>query len=321
MTTRSHSSGFAASRRKPRGPLSSSRWIVFASAPVLSASRLAARPVGAASAGSMPRARTISRNARTRVVLPTPGPPVRTADLGAEQRRRARGAGSRRASTPRRASAHGTALAASIARHGRLAAAQPIEPLRDRALGLPQPAQEHARFAVDGVEREVAGLELRGERRFEHVGWNVEQRGGALEQPLARQRAVSLVGGFEQHPGEAGARALRRRARDPELHRDLVGDLEADAADVARQAVGIGGDQRHRVGSVGLPDPHRARGGDAVRLQEDHDLADRLLVRPAGGDALARAADRCPPPRAAVPASARSTSKTASPNAATSRLA
>ena len=51
-TSRSHSSGCASCRLKPplRGSTSSSRWIVFASRPVVSESRLAARPVGAHSA-------------------------------------------------------------------------------------------------------------------------------------------------------------------------------------------------------------------------------------------------------------------------------
>jgi hypothetical protein len=36
--------------------------------------------------------------------------------------------------------------------------------------------------------------------------------------------------------------------------------------------------------AVGLEDAHCSGGGDAMRVQEDHDAADHLLVGPAGGD-------------------------------------
>ena len=52
--------------------------MVLASRPVLSLSRLAARPVGAASAILMPLAPSTLRIELISVVLPTPGPPVMT---------------------------------------------------------------------------------------------------------------------------------------------------------------------------------------------------------------------------------------------------
>ena len=52
--------------------------MVFASSPVLSERRLAARPVGAQSAMAMVFASRILRIELTKVVLPTPGPPVIT---------------------------------------------------------------------------------------------------------------------------------------------------------------------------------------------------------------------------------------------------
>ena len=61
------------------GRHSSSRCSVEAGAPVASASRLAARPVGAASATESPARFRIETIPRTMVVLPTPGPPVTTA--------------------------------------------------------------------------------------------------------------------------------------------------------------------------------------------------------------------------------------------------
>ena len=55
--------------------------MVFASRPVDSARRLAARPVGAASSTRSDLAMKISMMARTMVVLPVPGPPVMTSSF------------------------------------------------------------------------------------------------------------------------------------------------------------------------------------------------------------------------------------------------
>ena len=76
---RSRRWGRDASRPKPSpGTYSSRRWIVVASAPVSSASRRAAFPVGAHSRTDFLFARSRSTSARIDAVLPTPGPPVRT---------------------------------------------------------------------------------------------------------------------------------------------------------------------------------------------------------------------------------------------------
>ena len=76
----------------------------------------------------------------------------------------------------------------------------------------------------------------------------------------------------------------------------------------------------HRVGAVGLVDPHRPRGADAVGVQEQHDLADHLLLGPAGDDPRrplgADAGHLAQPLRAACSIS----SNTASPKARTSLL-
>src|SRR6516165_3554331 len=67
---------------------------------------------------------------------------------------------------------------------------------------------------------------------------------------------------------------------------DLVGCAEADAADVAGQAVRVFRDQPDRVGAIGLVDARRPRGADTIAVQEQHDLADDLLRGPAGDDPL-----------------------------------
>src|SRR6202158_5477158 len=82
-TNRLHSSGLVSQRLNPplRGSASSRRWMVLAARPVLSAKRLAARPVGAHSATVTDFAHRVLRLELTKVVLPTPGPPVTTSSL------------------------------------------------------------------------------------------------------------------------------------------------------------------------------------------------------------------------------------------------
>src|SRR3984893_9231993 len=82
-TNKSHASRLVWQRLKPplRGSASSKRWMVLPSNPVLSDKRLAARPVGAHSATLTDLAHRILRIELTRVVLPTPGPPVTTNNL------------------------------------------------------------------------------------------------------------------------------------------------------------------------------------------------------------------------------------------------
>src|SRR6202022_933934 len=61
---------------------------------------------------------------------------------------------------------------------------------------------------------------------------------------------------------------------------------EADATDVPGQPVRVLRDELDGVGTVVLVDAHRARGADAVAVQEQHDLTDDLLLGPTANDAL-----------------------------------
>src|SRR5262249_29520617 len=73
---------------------------------------------------------------------------------------------------------------------------------------------------------------------------------------------------------------------DAQAAGQLVRGLEADAPDVGGQAIGVGPHQFHGLVAVGLVDAHGPRGADAVRLEEDHDATDGLLLLPALADAL-----------------------------------
>jgi hypothetical protein len=91
---------------------------------------------------------------------------------------------------------------------------------------------------------------------------------------------------FRKSIADAGAGADHRRLLDTELPGDLIGALEADAADVTGEPIWVLGDDANGVGAVGLEDAHRAGRADTVAVQEDHDLADGFLVGPCGDDAV-----------------------------------
>jgi hypothetical protein len=96
---------------------------------------------------------------------------------------------------------------------------------------------------------------------------------------------MTLVHRLGQGIGDAGTHPDHGGLVDAELHRNGIGSLEPDATDVAGQAIGILRHDLHGITAVGLVDAHRSRGADAVAVQENHDLADRLLLGPCGRDA------------------------------------
>ena len=111
---------------------------------------------------------------------------------------------------------------------------------------------------------------------------------------------MPFVHRFGERVGDAGTHSDQRRLLDAELGGDLIGGAETDAADVAGQPIRVLRDELNGVGTVGLVDAHRARGANAVAVQEQHDLADDLLLGPAGDDALRPlGADPCHLPQTA----------------------
>jgi hypothetical protein len=97
---------------------------------------------------------------------------------------------------------------------------------------------------------------------------------------------MALVHRFGQRVGDPGAHADHCRLVDAELHGDRIGGLESDAADVARQAIGVLGHDLNGIGAIGLEDADGACGAHPVAVQEDHDLPHDLLLGPGAGDAL-----------------------------------
>src|SRR6266496_5240437 len=108
---------------------------------------------------------------------------------------------------------------------------------------------------------------------------------GQRHEIVGRQPAMALVHRLGQRIGDAGAHPDHGGLVDAELHRDSIGGLEPDATDVAGQTIGILRHDLDGIAAVGLVDAHRPRGADPVAVQEDHDLADHLLLGPGRRDA------------------------------------
>ena len=97
---------------------------------------------------------------------------------------------------------------------------------------------------------------------------------------------MSLTGQFLKRVLDGGPCPIRAVAVDAQLGRQFVGRLEADAPDVVGQLVRVLLDLGDGLLAVGAVDPHRPPGTDAMLGQEEHDLADFLLLLPALADPL-----------------------------------
>ena len=170
-------------------------------------------------------------------------------------------------------------------RPGRAAGGEGAQPFGDLLLRPIEPGQEDAAVAVQRIGHHIAGLKFQGQRGLDQVCRHLDQRLGLRRQFLRRQTAMAFVHRLGQSVADAGANPDHRRLLDAKLCRDLVRGAEADAADVACQAVRVLADHLHGSGAVGLVDAHGAGGADAIGMQEQHDLPDHLLLRPAGDDA------------------------------------
>ena len=149
-----------------------------------------------------------------------------------------------------------------------------------------QPREEDAALLADRVRDHRSLDQLKLQRGLHQLRRDLEQGGGERHQFVAGQTAVPLVHRLGQRVGDAGAHPDHRRLVDAEPHRDRIGGLEADAANVARQAVRVLRHDLDRIGAVGLEDAHRACRAHAMAVQKDHDLAHDLLLGPGAGDAL-----------------------------------
>jgi hypothetical protein len=115
-----------------------------------------------------------------------------------------------------------------------LAICQPQKSLGDGALRPVQAGQKYTGRFANPVGDHRALLQLQIERSSDELLRNLEQLFGKRYQPFCRQAAMSLIHGLGKGIGNPRADPHHGGLLDAELHRDGVGGLEADAADVAR---------------------------------------------------------------------------------------
>ena len=224
----------------------------------------------------------------TTVVLPTPGPPVMTVDLAVD-RGGHRGALGVREGQPGAALHPGDGLARCRWRpRPAAAAAEPADAGGDALLGALQRGQEEGRAVVDRLRHQVLLLASSARDRLLDDGRRDLQQRRRPARPGPRGRRRSGRG--RRSPGGTWRTPAWARIREsgamPEPLGDGVRGLEADAVDVEGQPVGVLGDPGDGLVPIGLVDAHRPRGADPVGLEEDHDLADHLLLGPGPGDPL-----------------------------------
>ena len=171
-------------------------------------------------------------------------------------------------------------------RPGKLAAGNSDQPIGDGLLGAIEAGEKHAVGLADPVGDHGAFGPLEIEGGPDQVRRGLEQALGERYQLLGRQPAVPFVHRLGEGERNAGPETDHRGLLDAEPHCDRVGRLEADAANVAGQAIGVLRHHLHGVRAVGLVDPHGAGRSDAVRMQKHHDFAHDLLLGPGVGNAF-----------------------------------
>jgi hypothetical protein len=182
------------------------------------ASRLAARPVGAARATSTPLATSTFRIEFTSVVLPTPGPPVTTSTFERSASPSAsRWLGAR--PSPVLPSTQGTALSASIPGQG----GGPSARRRSRS-AMPRSARcrpaRNTQARPSTSSDHVAARQLERERLVHHLGRDLQQLGGRGPQLVRGQAAVALVHRLGEREGDPRPGTDHRVLLDPEPRRD-----------------------------------------------------------------------------------------------------
>ena len=191
------------------------------------------------------------------VVLPTPGPPVITRSFEASARR--------------------TASFWLSARTDRQLLLRPRKWPGPRRCGGQGGAPDFSRAICVAIERSawwsgarnrqgspstvsatmVCGRQLLGDGRLDDRGGDFEQLDRQRDELGVGQAAMAFRRGLGQGVGDAGLGAEGRVLGDPQLLGDGVGRDEADAADVARQPVGVFLHDGDGVLAVGLEDAHR----------------------------------------------------------------
>jgi hypothetical protein len=184
----------------------------------------------------------------TRVVLPTPGPPVITRNKS-DANRLSLALCERELRPlldPR------DCLVGIDRRPRRSSDCERLELFGDLPLSPVEAGEENAAAALKVIGDYGATFELEAQRRFDELCRGFEQGLSERDELFGRETAMPFVHLLGERVGDAGAHADQRGLLDAELGRDLIGGAEADPADVAGQPVRVLRDELDGVGAVGL---------------------------------------------------------------------
>ncbi len=131
----------------------------------------------------------------------------------------------------------------------------------------------------------LAGGGDRLERPVERLGLDASEQGRGLgEQPLPREVEMSPLAPLGERVEQPGLKPAWGVGSEAERRGDPIGALEPDAEHLGGEPERVLAHHRERVRAEAPVDPVGVAGRDAVRLEEDHQLAHALLLVPGAPD-------------------------------------
>ena len=152
--------------------------------------------------------------------------------------------------------------------------------------GPMETGQIKPRLAINIFSNDAPILNGSLDRRFHDLWVDLHQLGRLLHHARLREAAVSVTGQFLQGVQDGGSRPVGAIAVDSQLRRQFIGRLEADSPNVVGQLIRVRFDLGDGFVSVGAVDPDGSPRRNAMLGQEEHELADFLLLLPALADSL-----------------------------------
>src|SRR5262249_4925171 len=121
---------------------------------------------------------------------------------------------------------------------------------------------------------------------WEEIVVDLQQPGRALEEGLARHAAMAIRRSLVEHGEKSRGKAPRIARLAAETRRETVGCTEVHALDLAGEWIRVGPQPRDRLRPEHLGDTRRTGRPEAVLGEEQHDVSQALLRRPALADPL-----------------------------------
>ena len=159
------------------------------------------------------------------------------------------------------------------------------QPFGDGALCRVQPFQENAGLCAHRVADDLfAALEFFCDGGLDQRSLDLQKLLRQRDKHRHRQGTVTLVRRRLESEGHACPEPLGSGLFHAELGCNRIRRAKADPSHVTGEPIRVLGHDFDRLVTVGLEDANRASGAHPVSVQEDHDLADRLLLGPARHD-------------------------------------